>query len=108
MDCGGDDCQCGEPVSSLWLVGVWRQRFAVVGDLILIAALIGATVLWRRANAAYEGVPYVWAVLAITVRYANETPITFAAYAVIVIIVAVAILGWFRFVRDGGNRKDPA
>jgi hypothetical protein len=76
--------------------------------MILIAALIGAVVLWKRANVAYAAV-YIWAVFAITVRYANETPITFAAYAGIVIIVATAILGWFRFVKDGGDGlKDPA
>jgi hypothetical protein len=76
--------------------------------MILIAALVGAAVLWRRANAAYAAV-YVWAVYAITVRYANETPITVAAYAGIVIVVAAAIRGWFRFVKDGGHRPmDPA
>jgi hypothetical protein len=43
------------------------------------------------------------------VRYANETPITFADYAGIVIVVAATILGWYRFVKDGGNRPmDPA
>ena len=76
--------------------------------MILIAALIGGAVLWKRANAAYAAV-YVWAAIAITVRYANDTPITFAAYAGIVIVVAAAILGWYRFVKDGGNNpKDPA
>ncbi len=76
--------------------------------MILIAALIGAALLWRRANAAYAAV-YVWAVFAITARYANETPIIFAAYAGIVIVVAAAIRGWIRFVKDGGNHpKDPA
>jgi len=76
--------------------------------MILIAALVGAAVLWRRANAAYAAV-YVWAVFAITVRYASETPITVAAYAGIVIVVAAAIRGWFRFVKDGGIRPmDPA
>jgi benzodiazapine receptor len=76
--------------------------------MILIAAMVGAAVLWRRANAAYAAV-YVWAVLAITVRYANETPITVAAYAGIVIVVAAATRGWLRFVKDGGNRPmDPA
>jgi hypothetical protein len=71
--------------------------------MILIAALVGAAVLWRRANAAYAAV-YVWAVLAITLRYANETPITVAAYAGIAIVVAAAIRGWFRSVKEGGNR----
>jgi hypothetical protein len=76
--------------------------------LILIAALVGAAVLWKRANAAYAAV-YVWAVIAITVRYATETSITFAAYTGIVIVVVVAILGWYRFVKDGGTRPmDPA
>jgi benzodiazapine receptor len=76
--------------------------------MILIAAMVGAAVLWRRANAAYAAV-YVWAVFAITVRYANETPITVAAYAGIVIVVAAATRGWLRFVKDGGNRPmDPA
>jgi hypothetical protein len=72
--------------------------------MILIAAVIGAAVLWKRANAAYAAV-YVWAVFAITVRYPNDTPINFAAYAGIVIIVAAAILGWYRFVRGGGNQS---
>ncbi|NLE43215.1 MAG: hypothetical protein GX620_00735, partial [Chloroflexi bacterium] len=47
---------------------------------------------------------YVWAVYAITVRYPNETPITVAAYAGIVIVLAAAVLGWFRFVKHGGKR----
>ena len=71
--------------------------------MILIAAIIGAAVLWKRANAAYAAV-YVWAVFAITVRYANDTPINFAAYAGIVIVVVAAILGWYRFIKDGGNQ----
>ena len=76
--------------------------------MILVAALVGAAVLWRRANAAYAAV-YVWAVLAITVRYTNDTPINFAAYAGIVIVVAAAILGWTRFVKAGGHRsQEPA
>jgi hypothetical protein len=76
--------------------------------MILVAALVGAAVLWRRANAAYAAV-YVWAVIAITVRYANETPITVAAYAGIAMVVAAAIRGWFRFVKEGGYRPlDPA
>ena len=76
--------------------------------MILIAALVGAAVLWRRANAAYAAV-YVWAVFAITVRYTNDTPITFAAYAGIFLVVAAAILGWYRFVQDGGLRsQEPA
>lgn len=76
--------------------------------MILIAAFIGAAVLWRRANAAYAAV-YVWAVFAITVRYPNNTVIAYAAWVGIVIVVAVAILGWYRFVRTGGNRpKLPA
>ena len=70
--------------------------------MILIAAIIGAAVLWKRANAAYAAV-YAWAVIAITVRYANDTPINFAAYAGIVIVVAAAIVGWYRFVKAGGN-----
>jgi hypothetical protein len=75
--------------------------------MILVAALVGAAVLWRRANVAYAAV-YVWAVLAITVRYAGETPITVAAYAGIVIVLAAAIRGWFRFAKDGGHRPmDP-
>jgi hypothetical protein len=65
--------------------------------VILIAPLVGAAVLWKRATAAYAAVN-VWAVFAITVRYANETPITFAAYAGIVNVVAAAILGWFCYV----------
>ena len=76
--------------------------------MILIAALVGAAVLQRRANVAYAAV-YAWAVFAITVRYANEAPITFAAYAGIVMVAAATILGWYRFVKDGGNRPvDPA
>lgn len=71
--------------------------------MILIAAIIGAVVLWKRANAAYAAV-YVWAVIAITVRYANDTPIKFAAYAGIVIVVAAAILGWYRFIKDRGDQ----
>jgi hypothetical protein len=71
--------------------------------MILIAAVIGAAVLWKRANAAYAAV-YVWAVFAITVRYANDTPINFAAYAGIVVVIAAAILGWYRFIKNGGNR----
>jgi len=76
--------------------------------MIAIAAIVGAAVLWKRANAAYAAV-YVWAVFAITARYTNETLITVAAYAGIVIVVAAAILGWVRFAKDGGNRPmDPA
>ena len=67
--------------------------------MILIAAIIGAAVLSRRANAAYAAV-YVWAVIAITVRYDNDTPINLAAYAGIVIVVAAAILGWYRFSKN--------
>ena len=67
--------------------------------MILIAALVGAVVLWKRANVAYAAV-YVWAVIAITVRYANDTPINFAAYAGIFIVVAAAILGWYRFTKS--------
>ena len=75
--------------------------------MILIAALVGAAILWRRANAAYAAV-YVWAVFAITVRYPNESAITFAAYAGIVIVVVAAIIGWYRFVKAGGNHPmDP-
>ncbi len=71
--------------------------------MILIAAVIGAAVLWKRANAAYAAV-YVWAVFAITVRYANDTPINVAAYTGIVIVIAAAILGWYRFIKNGGNQ----
>jgi benzodiazapine receptor len=71
--------------------------------MILIAAVIGAAVLWKRANAAYAAV-YVWAVIAITVRYTNDTPINFAAYIGIFIVVAAAILGWYRFIKDRGSQ----
>jgi hypothetical protein len=75
------------------------------GMMILVAAIIGAALLWRRANAAYAAV-YVWAVTAIMVRYANDTPINFAAYAGIVLVVAAAILGWYRSIKDRGNQPD--
>jgi hypothetical protein len=75
--------------------------------MILIAAFVGAAVLWKRANAAYAAV-YVWAVFAITVRYASDTPINFAAYAGIVIVVAAAIVGWYRFSKGGGGRPEEA
>jgi benzodiazapine receptor len=71
--------------------------------MILIAAIVGAAVLWKRANAAYAAV-YVWAVIAITVRYTNDTPINFAAYIGIFIVVAAAILGWYRFIKDRGSQ----
>jgi hypothetical protein len=71
--------------------------------MILIAAVIGAAVLWKRANAAYAAV-YVWAVFAITVRYANDTPINVAAYTGIVIVIAAAILGWYRLIKNGSNQ----
>ena len=76
--------------------------------MILIAALVGAAVLWRRANAAYAAV-YVWAVYAITARYATDTPITDAAYAGIALVSAVVILAWVRSLRNGRERLgDPA
>lgn len=71
--------------------------------LILVAALVGAALLWRRANAAYAAV-YVWAVYAITARYTNEDPIIYAAYAGMTLVVGAAVLGWTRFVKAGGNR----
>ncbi len=76
--------------------------FGVSGSLwsavmILVAALVGASILWKRANVAYAAV-YVWAVLAITARYASDTAITSAAYTGIVIVVAATALGWYRFV----------
>jgi hypothetical protein len=71
--------------------------------MILIAALIGSAVLWKRANIAYAAV-YVWAVIAITVRYANDTPINVAANAGIAIVVAAAILGWYRFIKARRNQ----
>jgi hypothetical protein len=37
-------------------------------------------------------------------RYANDIPINFADYVGIVIFVAAAILGWVRFIRNGGNQ----
>jgi hypothetical protein len=81
--------------------GIYDSLWSAI--MILIAAIIGAVVLWKRANAAYAAV-YVWAVIAITVRYANDTPIKFAAYAGIVIVVAAAILGWYRFIKDRGDQ----
>jgi len=72
--------------------------------MILIAAIVGAVVLWKRANVAYAAV-YVWAVIAITVRNANDTPINLAAYAGIFIVVAAAMLGWYRSVKDRGSQS---
>jgi hypothetical protein len=80
--------------------GIGDSLWAAI--MILVAAVVGAAVLWQRANAAYAAV-YVWAVFAITVRWSNENSITFAAYAGIVLVVAVAILGWYRHVK---NRED--
>ena len=71
--------------------------------MILVAAVVGAAVLWKRVNIAYAAV-YVWAVLAITVRWSNENTITFAAYAGIVLVVAVAIFGLYRNIRDRDNQ----
>ena len=93
--------------ASLFVYAGW-SAFGISDSLwsaimILIAALVGAAVLWKRANAAYAAV-YVWAVLAITARYTSDTAITFAAYAGIFIVVAAAIAGWIRFVKDGGHR----
>jgi hypothetical protein len=59
------------------------------------------------ANAAYATV-YVWAVFPIRVRYPNDTPIAFADYAGIVIVVSSAIWGWFRSEKGIGHRPmDP-
>jgi hypothetical protein len=69
--------------------------------MILIAAVIGAAVLSKRANAAYAAV-YVWAVIAIIMRYPNDTPINFASYAGMVIVVAAAIVGWYRYFNNRG------
>lgn len=71
--------------------------------MIIVAAGVGAAVLWTRANAAYAAV-YVWAVYAITVRYPDETPIIVAAYAGILIVIAAAIRGWVRFLQTNRDR----
>ena len=76
--------------------------------MILVAAVVGAAVLWKRTNIAYAAV-YVWAVYAITVRWSSDDTIAFAAYAGIVLVVAVAIIGLFRNMRAGGmNSTKPA
>ena len=71
--------------------------------MVLFAATIGAVVLWRRANDACAAV-FVWAVIAITVCYANDNPINFAAYAGIVNVVAAAVLAWYHFDKDRDNQ----
>jgi hypothetical protein len=81
--------------------GIGDSLWAAI--MILVAAIVGAAVLWKRANAAYAAV-YVWAVFAITVRWHNENTITLAAYAGIVLVVTAAILGWYNHVKSREDR----
>ena len=84
--------------------GIPGPTWAVI--MMLVATAIGSALLINRANLAYAGV-LVWALMAIRAKQGGIDMIATTALIASAIIVAAALVGWWRHTRAGRPQPQP-